>query len=244
MIEDYFQAIQARLAKILDEQNESLSLAAKKIHQSLKSGGVIHLYGAGHSHMMGEELFYRAGGLVPINPIFDENTMLHKGAIRSSEFERMNDYAGTFLKKEDIRSTDVLIVTSTSGRNPVPIDVAIYGKEKEAYTIALTSFTYTKSQPSRHSSQKKLKDVVDLAIDNLSPIGDAVLSHKNTGVSFAPSSSVIGMTILNGVFAQAIALMAERGESPPIFLSGNLEGSDDHNARLIDKYKRRITKLG
>lgn len=187
--------------------------------------------------------FYRAGGLVPIKPILIEPLMLHEGAVRSSQLERKNNYAQTFMENQDICSKDVVIVLSTSGRNPVPIDVALYAKQKGAFVIGITSLEYSQSTPSRHISGKHLFEVVDLVINNFSVKGDAVLSCEKVKVPFAPTSTVIGAAILNSIFAHAIVLMAESNYEPPIFLSGNMEGADQHNETLIEKYKSRIPLL-
>jgi uncharacterized phosphosugar-binding protein len=132
---------------------------------------------------------------------------------------------------------------STSGRNPVPIDVALTPKNKGAYTIVITSLEYSLSQPSRHQSGKLLYEVADLVINNYSIKGDAILSHESVPVPFSPTSTVIGSAILNAIFAEAIVFMAENGFEPPIFLSGNIEGADDHNNKIIEKYKDRIPIL-
>ncbi|WP_096186754.1 SIS domain-containing protein [Evansella halocellulosilytica] len=243
MINTYFNEIRKLLTKIENEQKEILYTVAQQIVHSLENDGIIHLFGAGHSHMLGEEVFYRAGGLVPVSPIFEESLMLHEGALRSSMFERKNDYAQTFIKKADIRREDIVFVISTSGRNPVPIDVAQYAKEQGAYVVGITSLEYSKSQPSRHKSGKHLFDSVDAVIDNLSVKGDAVLTHEQVDIPFTPSSTVIGVSILNGIIAEVIAMIAEKGGTPPILLSGNIDGADEHNKKLIDKYKPRIPLL-
>lgn len=82
--------------------------------------------------------------------------------------------------------------------------------------------------------------MVDLVIDNHAPVGDALLSHGKVQVNFSPSSTVVGAAIVNGIFAEAIGIMAEKGLQPPIFLSGNIEGADAHNQRLIHKYSDRV----
>ncbi|NNU82789.1 sugar isomerase domain-containing protein [Geobacillus sp. BMUD] len=243
MIEHYFQKINERLELVLKHEKGNLKKAAYIVSEAIQKGGIIQLFGCGHSHILTEEVFYRAGGLVPIKPIFFEPLMLHEGAVRSSMLERMNDFAKNFIDHEDIRPEDVFFVLSTSGRNPVPIDVALAAKAKGAYTIAVTSLAYSKSQPSRHKSGRLLYEVVDLVIDNHSVKGDAILAHPNVSVPFAPTSTVIGSAILNAVFAEAIALMAENGVEPPIFLSGNIEGADEHNRRWIEQYQERIPVL-
>ncbi|BDG35444.1 SIS domain-containing protein [Saccharococcus caldoxylosilyticus] len=243
MIERYFQKVNERLGLVLKHEKDNLKKAAYVVSEAVQKGGIIQLFGCGHSHILTEEVFYRAGGLVPIKPIFFEPLMLHEGAVRSSMLERMNDFAKNFIDSEDIRPEDVFFVLSTSGRNPVPIDVALTAKEKGAYTIAITSLEYSKCQPSRHKSGKLLYEVVDLVINNYSVKGDAILSHESVSVPFSPTSTVVGSAILNAIFAETIVLMAENGLEPPIFLSGNMEGADEHNNRLIAKYKERIPIL-
>ncbi len=220
-----------------------MTQAAQKVADKIQAGGIVHLFGCGHSHILTEEVFYRAGGLVPISPIFVEPLMLHEGAVRSSQLERQNGYAQAFMDKQDIRAGDVMVVISTSGRNPVPVDVAQHARNKGAYVIGITSIAYSQSQPSRHESGKHLYNSVDLVIDNHAVKGDALLTHDKVAIPFGPSSTVVGATILNAILANAIEIMAENGFEPPIFLSGNIDGSDEHNQRLIEQYQDRIPLL-
>lgn len=240
MIKQYMDKISNLLEVIEKEESGVMNEAAQKVADAIQAGGVIHLFGCGHSHILTEEVYYRAGGLVPMHPIFHEPLMLHEGAVRSSSLERKNDYAKEFMEEQDIREEDIIFVISTSGRNPVPVDVAHIAKKKGAFVIGMTSIEYSSSQPSRHTSGEHLFDAVDLIINNHSPVGDALLTHEKVKVGFAPSSTVIGSTILNAVFAEAIVKMAENGFEPPVFLSGNIEGSDEHNRRLIERYRGRV----
>ncbi|MFD1451367.1 MULTISPECIES: SIS domain-containing protein [Oceanobacillus] len=240
MIHQYFNQITDLLKTVEKEEKKAMADAAQKVAEAIQNGGIIHLFGCGHSHILTEEVYYRAGGLVPIHPIFHEPLMLHEGAVRSSDLERKNDYAKVFMEEQDIRPEDIVIILSTSGRNPVPVDAAKMAKDKGAFVIGITSIAYSSSQPSRHDSGEYLYDAVDLVIDNHAPIGDALLSHEKVKIKFSPSSTVIGAAILNAVFAASIKQMAENNYEPPIFLSGNLEGSDEHNQVLIDRYRERV----
>src|SRR5690606_10328325 len=139
--------------------------------------------------------------LAPVHPILHEPLMLHKGALRSSELERQNDYAAKFMEQEDIAQEDVVIVISTSGKNPVPIDVAQIAKEHGAYVIGITSAAYAQ-ETSRHKSGKRLYQCVDLVIDNHVPKGDALLQHPQVTVPFGSASTVLGSAILQGMFAE------------------------------------------
>lgn len=243
MLDLYFDQIKNRIEQVENTEKEAMLKAARKVAEAIQNGGIVQLFGCGHSHILTEEVFYRAGGLVPVKPIFVEPLMLHEGALTSSKLERENDYAAGFLRDQDFQKEDVVFVISTSGRNPVPIDAAQYVKSKGAFVIGLTSMEYSKSQPSRHASGKHLFDSVDLVIDNHSVSGDAILSYDKVKVPFGPTSTVIGAAILNAVFAEAIKLMADNGGEPPIFLSGNIDGADDHNKILVEKYQKRIPLL-
>ena len=243
MLNSYFKQAQERLELVEKNEEQAMLAAAEKVAAAIQAGGIIQLFGCGHSHILTEEVFYRAGGLVPIKPILVEPLMLHEGAVQSSQLERQNDYAAGFLKEQNFYADDVIFVISTSGRNPVPVDVALAAREKGAFVIGLTSLEYSSSQPSRHKSGKHLFDAVDLVIDNHSVAGDAILSYSGVDVPFGPTSTVVGATILNAIFAEAIKKMADAGFEPPILLSGNIDGADAHNAQLINKYSERIPLL-
>lgn len=243
LIQQYIDQIQKTLRQMEKEEMDKWQLAAQKVVESLEQGGIIHLFGCGHSHMLAEEVFYRAGSLVPIHPILEESLMLHEGPVRSSRLEKIEGYASTFMQSQDIRENDLIFVISTSGRNPVPIDAALIAKEKGAYVIGITSLDFAKNQSSRHHSGQRLYEVVDLTLNNFSVKGDAMMTHPHVDVPFGSSSTIMGSVILNSIFIQGIAIMADKGLDIPIFLSGNLDGAEKHNLKLIEKYKHRIPLL-
>ncbi|WP_434168278.1 SIS domain-containing protein [Peribacillus frigoritolerans] len=237
----YFEKVQALLTIVEEQEKQSIKESVEHIAKAVMSDGIIHLFGSGHSHILTEEVFYRAGGLAAIRPIFVEDLMLFKGASRSSQLERQNDLSEKFMHDEDIRPGDVCIVISSSGVNPVPIDVATIAKEKGAFVIGLTSPEYAKSCPSRHKQKHYLHDVVDLVIDNHIAKGDTLLKSNN--IPFGSGSTVVGAVLLNMIFTQVIQTIIESGETPPVFLSSNIEGADEHNQKIIAKYKTRIPQL-
>ncbi len=243
MLTSYFEKIQAKLNIVLQLEKNSMVAVAEKISKTIQSNGIIHLFGCGHSHALTEEMFYRAGGLVPIKPIFIEELMLHEGAVRSSHLERQNNYAEGFIYNQDIQPQDLVIVISTSGINPVPIDVAIHAKKLGAYVVGISSFSYLKEQTSRHKNGKFLSEVVDLALNNHAEIGDASLTYDQSPAPFGPTSTVIGATMLNAIFVESIKNMVDNGFKPPILLSGNINGADEYNQRLLEKYSDRIPLL-
>lgn len=239
----YIEKIQALIQKIKKQERSSMQEAAQQIAQAIKNGKIIHLFGSGHSHMLAEELFYRAGGLVPVNPILHEPLMLHEHPVKSSLLEREENYAESFMANHQLNDGDILFVISTSGRNAVPIEIAELGKAKGVFVIGLTSVSASSKQSSRHSSGKRLFEVVDHVVDTHVPFGDALIQHEKVSTRFASSSTVLGAIILNAIIADAIHMLADDGLKPPIFLSGNIEGGDQHNNELVKQYSDRIPLL-
>lgn len=236
----YFTAIESLMNKVFLEEKQSVKRIADEMTKRLSSDGIIQLFGCGHSHLIAQEPFYRAGGLVPVCPIFVEPLMLHEGAIESSKNEKDPDFIHRFAGQLDIRPEDTVIIISTSGRNPVPIDVAMKAKERGAYTDSIQSLCYSgEENPSKHTSGKRLEEVVNDVLNTHVPVGDGLL--ETNGLLYAPASSVIGNTLLHATFSSVIEKMIENGVELPIFKSGNVDGSTEHNEQLVQKFKKRIT---
>lgn len=244
MIDKYFHEVDQLLCKIKLTQRENISKAANLIADCIKKDGLIYVYGSGHAHMSAEELFYRAGGLANVYPIFIETLMLHKAAVLSSKLEKKEGYLTDIVSSLPICANDVFIVVSTSGRNATPIDAALIAIKKGAKLITIFSREYAMSAPSGHSSKKRLLDLGDARIDNGVPIGDACLSLDGIESKFSPVSSVINITILQSLVAEAISICVEDGfTNIPIFRSGNMAGGAEYNQSIIEKYRERIPPL-
>ncbi|MFB4163820.1 SIS domain-containing protein [Alteribacillus sp. JSM 102045] len=244
MFNNYFHEIKRLINEVEKQEARTIQKAAETTAEKVAAGGLLYVFGCGHSHMMAEELFYRAGGLVPVYPILEENLMLHKGPVHSSQLERQSGYAHSFIEELPVNEKDVLLVVSTSGRNGVPVDAALLGKQKGCTVIGLTSKTYASSQPSRHETGKHLHDTADLILDNHIPKGDALLqAETEPELRFAPGSSLINIAILQGMMAEVVHLLEQKQIELPIFKSANIEGSDEHNRKMVDKYKNQIPLL-
>jgi uncharacterized phosphosugar-binding protein len=238
----YAEKIHELVQVVQNKQAESIKEAAKIIAESIKNDGLLHLFGCGHSHILVEEVFYRAGGLVPINPIFETSTMLHEGAVKSSKIERMQGYAEHILNNYSFENGEVIILISNSGINCLPIEMAIEAKKKGLKVIALTSSSYS-NRESRHPSGQKLYDLADIVIDNMLPYGDALVEVPNTEIKMSPGSTVIGAFLINMLMARVVEELQVLGVEPPIFLSGNVEGGMEYNQKYIEKYQPRIKHL-
>ena len=162
-ITEYFAEASRLLHLVSTTQHEPIRQAAEAVAKTLGAGGMVFAFGTGHSHMLAEELFYRAGGLVKVYPILDEPLMLHTNASRSSHMERLSGYAATLLEDGcDPQSGDVLFLFSNSGRNTVPVDMAVEAKKRGVTVICITNLNHSRSVASRHPSGQKLYEVCDI----------------------------------------------------------------------------------
>lgn len=242
-IRDFFNIIKCKLTEIEKTQENRLEEIIGLMVKTINNGNVIHLFGTGHSHILAEECFYRAGGFVPVNAIFEESLMLHAGALASSRVERLEGFAEIILDKYTVYSGDILFIFSNSGINNVPIEMALVAKERGLKVIALTNLKHSESENSRHKSGKKLYEVVDYYIDNCGDIGDAALLVYDSTIKVGSTSNIIGAAIMHGIFAEVANRIVQAGKTPPVYMSANVTGGMEYNRKMIEIYKERLKHL-
>ena len=238
----YFDRIREILDIVEQEEKTNIQTAVEKISEAIINKRSIFAFGASHAGILTQELFYRAGGLININPIFARELMLDTEPVtHTSRMERLIGYGTVLAEKTPFSEGDVLIIHSVSGRNPVAIDLAFTARLKGVTIIAITNVTYSKSASSRHPLGKNLFEISDIVIDNHGDIGDATCVIEGVPQKVAPSSTVIGATIVNTIVVEVVKRLAEQGISPvPIFYSANLDGGDELNKKLFEEYKETI----
>jgi len=238
----YYTLAREQFDRVYTTQRASIAKAAEWLGEALANDHWLYAFGTGHSHMLAEEVFYRAGGLAHAVPMLDTNLMLHEKAIEATYVERREGYAAELLKHYPVEAGDVLIVASNSGRNAVPIELAMLGREHGLKVVAVVNLTQSLAWPSRHPSGKRLGDVGDVVIDNCGISGDACLELPGMPSLVGPTSSITGMFIINSLIVQGIENALLRGRAPEIYISSNTNG-DSHNDVLLKKYKSRIRHL-
>lgn len=245
LAERYLSDVIDLLRRIAEEETPALKQGARLLADAIASGQRIFAFGCTHSSLPVQDLIYRAGGLMLINPIFGPGitTLDTRPATMTSEIERMQGYARVLLDNSPIQAGDVLIVVSTSGRNPVPIEMAQLARVRGIKVIGVTSRAYTEAVTSRHPSGKKMYEFADVVLDNKVDVGDALLEAEGVRQKVCSASSVTSTVILEALVASTIEELLSRGITPPVFLSANVDGGAEHNARLIEQYRDRIFYL-
>jgi uncharacterized phosphosugar-binding protein len=219
-------------------QLDSIKHAGRAVAEATRDGRNIWALGTGHSHMIAEELYGRAGGWTDIRAVLEPSLMLHEGLAKSSAFERLTGLADALLETNGVQEGDVVIVISNSGRNSVPVEFAAGAKERGATVIAITSLSHSRSVESRAPSGRRLFEVADIVIDNCGEPGDAAIELPGMPVKVAATSTIAGSLIAQAIVCEAAATFVAWGERPPVLMSNNLEGADAYNADLLARLER------
>lgn len=232
-----------KLTSILDEVYETnkdkIKYLAEKFAENIMEDRIIHTFGTGHSHMIGIELFARAGGLGNVDAMLDPDVLTSNGAVRSGALEKLPGVSDIVYDNYTAKAGDIMIVISNSGRNSMPIEMAMRAKKEGLFVVAVTSLKQSEKMISRHPSGKKLYEVADVVLDNCSPGGDGCLNIN--GYITGAVSSIASMFILNTITSEAIKIVTDKGFKPYIFQSQNVDGFN--NDAIYEHYRGRVKHL-
>jgi uncharacterized phosphosugar-binding protein len=240
---EYLERVASMLAQLRRDQLGRIEAAGGVVADALRRDAIVHIFGTGHSHMLAEEALYRAGGLAAVNAILDPGLMLGDGALASTRLERVSGYADIVAGKYTLVPGDVLIVVSNSGVNAVPVEMAELGKRAGLTVIAICALSYASATEPVAEVGRRLPEVADLTLDNLGDPGDAAVELDGGGLRGGPTSTVIGAALLNAVFVEAAASLAADGAEPPVYRSSNMPGAQEHNRKLVERYRTRVKHL-
>lgn len=232
-IERYLNVCIEQLIQLRERSANAIDAAAHAVADAIQADKGYFLFGSGHSALIAHEAFWRAGGLAPALPISDPSW---------GDAERLPGYGVTLLGHYDLQPGSVMVVISNSGINPLPVEVAIESKERGLTVIAITCLAHSQNVPSRHPSGKKLYEVADIVIDTQGVPGDAALELPGVPGRVGPTSTILGVAIVEAISVQAAAILAERGIVPPVLVSSNLPEGDMHNRKLVERYRNRLIR--
>lgn len=239
MLTKYYEQIIHILTEIKDTQADKIWSASRMVADTIKADGIIYIFGCGHSHLIGLDCFYRAGGLVNVSAMLDTDLMLHNGAAKSSVMEKMSGIAESIFERYCITQKDMLIVISTSGKNAVPVEMAQATTKRGIKNISVVSSAYIEDK----KDTPLLYECSDMYIDNCVPHGDAVMEITGADTKMGSVSTVASSFILQSLLLEGAELAAKEGARVPIYRSGNVEGGAEYNKALITEFLPRIKHL-
>ncbi|MEU3841960.1 SIS domain-containing protein [Streptomyces sp. NPDC028635] len=238
----FFDAAIGLLQRVRDEEAEGIRAAGVLLADTVAAGGNLFAFGAGHSSLAAQDVVYRAGGLALMNllavpGVVGVDVM---PATLGSALERVDGLASAVLDSSPVRAGDALVIISLSGRNALPVEMAMNARALGVKVIGVTSVAYATQTRSRHVSGTYLKDHCDIVLDSKIAVGDAELSMETIPAPFAPASTVVTSALLQAVMATAAGALADRGVEPPLLRSGNVDGGHEWNGRIFEDYRDRI----
>ncbi len=225
-----------------------IARACDLMAESIAAGGVVHAFGSGHSEAFAMEVAGRAGGLIPTSKAALRDVVIwgsrDRASLNGSDLERDPSVATELYGLQSDHPADVWVIASNSGVNGSIIGVAQAAKDAGHPLIAVTSMLHTMAVQPKHPSGKRLSDLADVVIDNLAPFGDTTVplgaGELTEGMVGGAISSITGAFIAQLLTLGTAERLAARGIRPPMYISANIPGGDEHNRELTDKYAGRL----
>ena len=213
-------------------QSDAVEAASRIVARPIAAGGVVHTFGTGHSRIPVEELFPRYGSFPGFHPIVELSMTFHtqvvgaNGQRQAMFIERTPGLAEAILDNFTLRATDALLIFSASGRNAVPVEMAIGCRKAGMPVIAVVSQAESNAAPPSHSSGTRLVDHADVVIDVCSPVGDAVCRVEGLDEPVGPVSTLANTAIVNAIKVRTAELLVEARQVPPVITSAQLVGAE------------------
>ena len=246
VVTDFANEVSQRLERLVALAGDGgLEAAIGLMTKAIEASAVIQAFGTSHSEAFAMEIAGRAGGLIPTNKIALRDLVLHGSmpadALGGSSLERNPEVVAELWEISPIHPGDAFVIASNSGVNGSVVGMALLAKEKGHDVIAVTSLEHTAQVQPKHPSGLRLSEVADVVIDNLAPYGDATLDMPG-GVSVGSVSSITSAFIAQLLTIGVAERMNGDGRVPPLYVSANVPGGDEHNRALERKYEGRIRR--
>lgn len=249
---DYLRAARGIIERIEATQAANIARAAEICADSIAAGGLVHLFGSGHSRIAVEEIFPRYGSFPGFHPIVELSLTFHNNVVgpngqRQAMFlEGVEGLAEVILRNFNVGARDSAIVFSSSGNRGVSVDMAVELRRRGLPVIAVTSVEHSMKLPVRHSSGKRLCEVADVVIDHCTPPGDALVRVSGLREPVGPGSTIGAVAVANAIKCEVARLLTERGQ-PPIVLTSPVILGEQAAAEQIERcyrdYRERTRKL-
>ena len=229
-----FPTVRQLVDQVEATQQDNIEAAAQAVAQCIIDGGIVQAWGGGHSLAGAMEVAHRAGGFIPTKKIVEPSNNAYETVERAGEI---------FMKKVDVRPGDVVFILSNSGRNPLCMDIALGCKKKGAKLIAITALEASSHLSPKHSCGKNLYEISDIVLDNCTPEGDCCIDLEGFDGKICGMSMITTSVLVQAVTYRAAEILIEKGITPPIYKSQNIDGGREFNEALEAKYIDRLYRI-
>lgn len=245
-------AARGLLDHLEDTQLEAIEQAAQWSARAIAGGGLVHLFGSGHSRIPVEEMFPRYGSFPGFHPMVELSMTFHTQVVGSNGqpqamfIERMPGLAEVILSGFSFGDLDVMMIFSASGRAAVPIEMALGATSRGMKVVAVTSVAESSAQAATHDSGKRLSEIADLVIDIGTPPGDALVTIDSLDTPIGPGSTLANAAVVNEIKVRTAELLVAAGTPPTVLTAASLVG-DVRSADLFDRayaeHARRLARI-
>ena len=244
----YYKEVVGIIDEIRSTEREHIVQAARLVADQVKQDRLVYVFGpGGHSNLAAMEVFFRAGGLMHISAILNQETMLSSGALKSMQVERLPGYGKIVIEDYGIGKGDLLIVVNAYGINSATIDAALTAREHGAKVIGVSSHEHANNcpldHPARHPSKKNLHEIVDVSVDCKVKLGDATIQLPGFEQKIGALSTYANAYVMNSIMVEAINMLVNEGIDPPVWRSGNCPGGNEWNNQFLDRFRDRVRCL-
>src|SRR5438552_2115791 len=248
---EYLQRCRELVESVAQQQSQ-IQTAASWFSDTILTGRMVHLFGAGHSRILVEEMWPRYGSFPGFNPIVELSLSFHNlvvgpnGQRQAMFLENVSGLAERILRNFDLSPRDSALVASSSGCNVVPIEMARRFREREVPVVAIISRSHSEASRSRHPSGKKLQDFADLVLDTGAPVGDAMVKVDGLEARVSPGSTVGGCLLVNSIKAEVAVRLTRAGQPPRVLTASAVIGAEQATALFeaaYDEHARRMARL-
>ena len=240
------------LVQTVRNQLDAIGKAADWFSETILSGRMVHLFGAGHSRILVEEMWPRYGSFPGFNPIVELSMTFHhpvvgcNGQRQAMFIENVPGLADRILRNFDLSELDCALVISSSGGSRVAIEMARAFQKAKIKVVAIISQQHASTCKSRMEDGSMLMDHADLVLDTGAPAGDAMVEIDGLDARVAPGSTVGGCVVVNAIKAEVASRLTEAGQPPRVLAAGNVVGAE-RSAQMFedayDEHGRRLARL-
>jgi uncharacterized phosphosugar-binding protein len=232
LAEQWFDGATQILDYIRTTQSDAIRRTSTLAAKAIAGGGMVHLFGTGHSRIPLEEMFPRYGSFPGFHPIAELSMTFHtqvtgaNGQRQAMFIERAEGLGEVILSNFNFGPDDIMIVFSAGGTTAVPIDVAIGARRRGMPVVAVTAVEHSLGGTSGHSSGTRLLDHADIVIDLGTPIGDSLVQVNGIETRVGPGSTISNVAIVNAIKVTTASILESMGKLPPVLSSGSVVGAD------------------
>ncbi|MFN3649500.1 MAG: sugar isomerase domain-containing protein [Armatimonadota bacterium] len=248
----YLRAARELMDRVEATQTDAILQCARMCGESILQGGLVHMFGAGHSRMALEEMFPRYGSFPGFHPIVELSVTFHNQVVgangqRQAMFiEQVEGLGRVVLRNFEFGPHDLMWVVSTSGAGAMGVDVALEAKRLGMPVIALIGVEHCRVSEPRHSSGQKLTDIADLVLDNCAVPGDSLVHIEGLKYPVGPGSTIGNTLVINAVKCEVARILTEGGQPPYVLTHSHFIGAEASKEVFdlaYDDYRRRVRRL-